>query len=225
MRFKRSKKRREAAFWMIAGGLALTGLAAYAVSRLIRSGPVTRLRDVRSLEKQVIQALLNDERARSQAIDVAGVGKGIVELSGSVDTQEDARRIVQLVDGLPGVHTVLNRLEIQSVESQLQRNRKRPEAAGTRWYGGSVGMGRKRQGTSADPDRYDDRAELLTRALQPNLSDTLTDVEESEHNGVRIGASRSTSFNTHVAPHSPDPESDKPGPPPAIAPHDKAQRQ
>jgi hypothetical protein len=225
MRFQRTKKRPEAALWTIAAGVALTGLAAYAVSRLLRSDGVTRLRDLRSLEKRVLQALLKDERARTQGIDIAGMSAGTVEVSGQVETQEDARHIVELIGGLPGVHSVLNRMEIRSVESQLQRNRQKSASAGSRWYGGSVGMGRPRQGTSSDPDRYDDRADMLTRALQPNLADTLTDVEETEDNGVRIGATNSTAFNTHVPPHSPDSDSDEPGPPPPVAPHHKAQRQ
>lgn len=224
MRFKRKKQRPEAAIWLVVAGVVLTGAAAYAVTRLLRSGPVRRRLDLRSLEKQVIQALLSDETARTQGIDIAAVGEGIVELSGTVDTQENARHVVGLVDRIPGVHAVLNRLEINAVESQLQRNRTKTAGSATRWYGGSVGMGRQRQGTSSDPDRYDDRAEMLTRSLQPNLDETLADVEESEHNGVSIGIANKAAFSSHVAPHSPSPETDRPAPPPAVAPHDKAQR-
>lgn len=224
MRFKRKKSRPDAAIWMMIAGVALTGVAAYAVTKLLKSGPISRRLDLRSLEKRVIQGLLNDETARSQAIDIAAVGEGIVELSGEVETQEDARHVVSVVDGISGVHAVLNRLEIRSVESQLQRNRKKSEGSATRWYGGSVGMGRQRQGTSSDPDRLDDRAEMLTRSLQPNLDDTITEVEEIEHNGVRIGVSNKAAFSSHVAPHSPNPETDKPGPPSSVAPHEKAKR-
>lgn len=224
MVFRRKKKRPAAAFWVIVAGVVLTGAAAYAVARILRSGPVKRRLDLRSLEKRVIQALMADEKACTQAIDIAAVGEGVVEISGVVDTQETARHIVRLIDRLADVHAVLNRLEVHSVESQLEQNRKKTAGSATRWYGGSVGMGRQRQGTSSDPDRYDDRAELLTRSLKPNLEDTLADVEESEHNGVRIGVTNKAAFSSHVAPHSPDAETDQPAAPPAVAPHAKAQR-
>lgn len=216
MRFKR-KKRSEKARWVLVAGVVLTGAAAaFAISRLLRSGPVSRLREVRGLEKSVIQALLDDPIARNQGIDIAAVGSGVVELSGMVETESDARHVIDLVDRVAGVHAVLNRLEIRAVESRLQRNRtKLSGAEGTRWYGGGVGMGRRRQGASTDPVQRDDHVALRTRALQPNRDDTLTDVEEAGGSGARIGVTNSSGFSTHVAPRSPDAASDLPGASPA----------
>lgn len=215
MRFKR-RKRSERASWVVLAGVALTGAAAaYAISRLLRAGPVARRLEMGSLEKQVLQALLADEVARQQGIDIAAVGVGVIEVAGEVETGEQARHIVELIGEIPGVHAVLNRLRIRSVESRLKRNRKRSEDdESARWYGGSVGIGKRRQSFHTDPARRDDRAAILERSMQPNRDDVLTDVEEMESNGVRIGVTNSTSFSTHVAPRSPNPKTDKPGPPP-----------
>jgi hypothetical protein len=215
MRFKR-KKRSETANWVLVAGVALTGAAAvYALSRLLKSGPVSGRLEKRGLEKNVIQALLNDEIARTQGIDIAAVGTGVIEVSGNVNSQSDARHVVSVIDAVPGVHAVLNRLEIPSVETRLQRNSKKNAGESPRWYGGSVGIGKRRQGMDTEPHQRDDSIALRSRALQPNRDDVLTDVEESEGTGIRIGTTNSNNFDTHVSPRSPDRSSDMPGPPPA----------
>jgi hypothetical protein len=217
MRFKR-RKRSEEANWALVAGMALTGAAAaYAISRLVRQGPIARRLELGGLEKQVLQTLLNDDVARNQGIDISAVGAGVIEITGAVETREQARHVVELIGEIPGVHAVLNRLQVRSVESRLKRNRKRSEGdESTRWYGGSVGIGKRRQSFNTDPARRDDRAAILERSLQPNRDDVLTDVEEMEDNGVRIGLSNSNSFSTRVAARSPNPKTDEPGfPPPA----------
>jgi hypothetical protein len=184
---------------------------------LLKAPPIARRRELRSLEKRIIDTLREDPIAGSQAIDVAAVGAGAVELSGIVETQKDARHVVDVVDEIPGVRAVLNRLEIRAIESRLKGNQsRRSPSSATRWYGGGVGMGRRRQSFTTDPARPDDHADLLERALQPNRDDTLTGVEEEEGTGVRIGVSRSGSFTTDVAPPSPDRRSDEPGPPSSV---------
>ena len=216
MRFKR-KQRSETANWVLVAGVALTGAAAlYAFSRLFKSAPVAGRIEKRSLEKAVIQALLEDEVARNQGIDIAAVGSGVIEVSGSINSQSDARHVVSLIDGIPGVHAVLNRLEIPSVETRLQRNSKKNAGESPRWYGGSVGIGKRRQGMETEPHQRDDSISIRSRALQPNLNDVLTDVEESEGTGVRIGTTNANNFDTHVQPRSPDRATDMPGPPPAV---------
>jgi hypothetical protein len=225
MRLKR-RKRSETPKWALVAGAALTGaVALYGIARLMRSSPVRDRLDLRALEKRVVQALLRDEATRSQGIDISAVGSGVVEVSGAVATPAEARYIVDLIDGVPGVHAVLNRLEIRSVESKLKTNRSKNDGETPRWYGGSVGIGKRRQSFATDPGRRDDRADLLSKSLQPNRDDVLTDVEEMEGTGVRIGLTNSTALNTHVQPHSPDPSSDEPGPPPEVAPHEMAQRE
>lgn len=215
MRFKR-RKRSETANWVLVAGVAISGAAAvYALSRLLKSAPVSSRLEKRGLENAVIKALLNDEVARSQGIDIAAVGSGVIEVSGSVNSQTDVRHVVDVIDAVPGVHAVLNRLEVPSVESRLQQNSKRNEGLSPRWYGGGVGIGRRRQGMENEPARRDDSISIRSRALQPNRDDVLADVEESEGTGVRIGMTNSNNFDTHVKPSSPNRTEDLPGPPPA----------
>lgn len=225
MRFKR-RKRSETANLVLAAGVAITGAAAiYAVSRLLRVAPVARRLGMRGLEKTVIQALLNDAIATSQPIDIAAVGAGVIEVSGSVEAKSHVRHVIDLINAVPGVHAVLNRLDIRAIDGQLKQNRKRNEGQSPRWNGGSVGIGKRRQSATTDPARRDDHATMLSRSLQPNRDDVLTDVEETEDTGVRIGISRAGPLNTHVAPRSPDAATDAPGAPPSVAPHDMAQRE
>lgn len=226
MKFKR-RKRSETANLVLAAGAVLTGAAvAFAISRLLRSGPVARRLDLRGLEKRVIQALLNDEVTKSQPIDIAAVGSGVVEVSGTVDQREHVRHVVELIDSVAGVHVVVNRLDVRGLEGQLRQNRKRNEGQSARWYGGSVGIGKRRQSFTTDPARRDDRASMLARSLQPSIDEVLTDVEETEGSGVRISMSNSSGpLTTHVPSRSPDPATDAPADPPAVAPHEMAQRE
>lgn len=225
MRLKR-RKRSEKANLVLAAGIALTGAAAvYAVSRLLRAGPVARQIDMRSLEKRVVQALLDDEISRTQPIDISAVGSGVIEVSGAVDAKAHIRHVVDLINSVPGVYAVLNRLDVNRAAGDRQPVRQRNEAQSPRWYGGTVGIGKRRQSASTDPRRRDDHASMLSRAMQPNRDDVLTEVEEAEGTGVRIGLSTNTGLNTHVAPRSPNPKSDKPGAPPEVAPHEMAQRE
>lgn len=216
MRFKR-RKRPDRTRVLLVAGAAVAGVAAiYGISRLLRSGPVSSHLDRRRLEQNVVKALLNDDVAKTQGIDIASVGPGIIEVSGTVRSQQDARHVVELIDGVAGVHAVVNRLDIPSLDSRLERNRKRNEGERARWYGGSVGIGKRRQGFETEPNRPDDSIEIRSRALQPNRDDVLTDVEESEGTGVRIGMTNSSAFSTHVAPRSPNSATDAPPEPSSV---------
>jgi hypothetical protein len=159
---------------------------------------------MRSLESRVIRALREHPEARSQSVDVAAVGAGVIELSGFVDNEQLAHEVVELVDRIPGVHAVFNRMDVRSVEARLQRNRgKSGSSSGTRWYGGSVGIGRRRQSPATDPQRRDDHAALLVKSLKPNRDDVLSEVEEMEGTGVEIGISRAGPLTTDVPPRKP----------------------
>jgi hypothetical protein len=205
MRLQRKKHQAERK-WLLAAGLVVTGAVTfYALSRIFRSEGRRQRREHRALQNRVVQRLMDDPSAGSHSIDVAVVGAGVVELSGLIDTQADAQHIIHLVDAVPGVHAVINRLDVSEIESKLQRNRAKPRSEAARWYGNNVGMGRRRHNPATDPARPDDHAAILEHALQPNLEDTLRDVEE-DGNHAHIGMSHSTGFATRVAPHSPDPE-------------------
>ncbi|HEY0809517.1 MAG TPA: BON domain-containing protein [Longimicrobiales bacterium] len=202
----RRRKHNKTALWIIGvgAGLAITA-GVVAVLRSSRRGQLALRREMRSLEGRVLRALRQHATAGTQSIDVAAVGAGVIELSGFVDNEQVAHEVVELVDRVAGVHAVFNRMDVRSVESRLQKNRGRAETgAGTRWYGGSVGIGRRRQSPSTDPQRRDDHAELLVKALQPNRDDVLSEVEEMEGNGVQIGISRAGPLTTDVPPRRPE---------------------
>jgi hypothetical protein len=204
MRLKR-RKRNETALWILGVGAGVAVAAGiFAAYQINKQGRLVLRRDMRALEKRVIRGLRGHNTTRDQAIDVEAVGAGVIELSGYVDTEELAREVIDLVDRIPGVHAVFNRMDIRSVEARLEQNRARTSAReGTRWYGGSVGIGRRRQSPATDPARRDDHTDLKLKALQPNRDDVLSEVEEMEGNGVEIGISRAGPFTTDVPPAKP----------------------
>ena len=199
------RKRKEAALWILGLGAGVAVAAGiFALLERSRRGQTILRREMRGLERRVIRALRQHSTTRGQAIDVEAVGAGVIELSGYVDDEQLAHQVVQLVDDIPGVHAVFNRLDVRSVESRLQQNRsKQSDRGGTRWYGGSVGIGRRRQNPATDPARRDDHTALKIKALQPNREDVLDEVEEMEGNGVEIGISRAGPLTTDVPPRKP----------------------
>ncbi len=177
--FKR-KKESGAAIWLVAAGV----LAGFATATVLALRARRRRADglpsgeLGELEKAVIKALRSDSTLRSRPIDVAAVAPGIVELSGSVETEEEAHHAVDVVQGVAVVRTVLNRLNLGEVERKLRRHRAvggRPEGAGSRWYGMGVGMGRRRQSPSTDPDRRDDHADMVDDALAPSREEAINE--------------------------------------------------
>jgi hypothetical protein len=204
MRVKR-RKRNETALWILgvgAGVVVAAGVLAFI--QLNKQGRAALSRELRALEKRVIRGLRATRSTRDQAIDVEAVGAGVIELSGYVDTEELAHEVIALVDSIPGVHAVFNRMNVRAVEARLQQNRTRStERAGTRWYGGSVGIGRRRQNPGTDPQRRDDHADMKMKSLLPNRDDVLSEVEEMEGTGIEIGISRAGPFTTDVPPAKP----------------------
>lgn len=125
--------------------------------------------EFREMEDAVLDTFLADEVLGERGIDVGGISRGIIELSGSVWTEEEAGRAVRLARDIPGVETVVNRLD---VEDDGRRHGRWPladdEAARreTRWTGLRSGMGRRRQGRETDPDRPDDSQHQREAALE-----------------------------------------------------------
>jgi hypothetical protein len=152
------------------------GARAGSVARRLRPARLRRLAgeqaELTTLEDQVLDAFLADSVLSERGIDVGAISAGIVELSGSVWTHDEADRAVALANSLPGVRTVVNRMEIEQEVRQLERTRSQfddDDAMGeTRWTGRMVGMNRRRQGKETEPDRPDDsqiqEAEALRRA-------------------------------------------------------------
>jgi hypothetical protein len=115
------------------------------------------------LEDRVLEAFRNDPILRERAIDIGSLGPGIIELAGWVETEDEAEHAVTLARGVPGVDTVVNRIVVGAREEQLEDAARRveegdPALTEARWEGNQVGTGRRRQGTSAEPDRHADPA-------------------------------------------------------------------
>jgi hypothetical protein len=176
--------------WALAAGAAAgAGAVAFAVLRGVRS---LRRRDAHesraaghvaeldALEDAAVELLRGHSDTGSCAIDVAAIAPGIVELSGFVPTHEVGQRAARLLHALPGVRTVVSRLEVGSYEARLADARGRrmsgePETLERQWYGVRVGTGRRRQSPSTDPARTDDSRHRLTRELEVRDDDLLDD--------------------------------------------------
>lgn len=119
--------------------------------------------EVPLLEERVLEAFNNDPILAERAIDIGamGGGRGIIELAGWVDSDDEAEHAMTVARGVPGVVTVVNRLMIDEEEEQLGENLRRfkegdPALREARWEGQQVGTGRRRQGTSDEIDRHAD---------------------------------------------------------------------
>lgn len=144
------------------------------------------------LEDAVLDALMADEILSERAIDVGAISRGIVELGGTVETEDEAGRAVQIARRVPGVETVVSRLDMEGGPRYRYSARARSEAPGTslaeaHFTGNMVGMGRRRQGEQTDPDRPDESDFRRERAIR----DADLDQYESDlgiHEQPRVGA-------------------------------------
>lgn len=121
-----------------------------------------------ALEDAVLAAFLGDDALRECGIDVGAISPGIVELSGSVWTREQAQRAVAVAQGVHGVETVVNRMEMEDERARLHPRDSDEGMAmsGAEWTGNQVGMGSRRQGRDTDPDRTDDSHHQLEDAIE-----------------------------------------------------------
>ena len=129
------------------------------------------LSPLEELEERVLSAYHNDPILSERAIDIGAIDEGIIELTGWVYAASEAEHAVTVARGTPGVDTVLNRLAVRAEEDQLDDAADRygegdDQLTESHWEGQSVGMGRRRQGSSAEPDRHvDPKPELEDRWL------------------------------------------------------------
>src|SRR5688500_7001537 len=162
--------------WLLAAGVA-AGIAAaiYFRRRMVRDRAQIPP-ELRKLEDDVLNALRADAVMRDRGVDVAAIAPGIMELTGTVETEDEAHHAVAVVQSVAGVRTVLNRLDL----ARQDRLRRRPaavdSASGSRWYGMSVGMGRRRQGKSTEQPERDDHADILDQSLAPDAEEAMADV-------------------------------------------------
>ena len=162
-----------------------TGLRerAKTVARRLRPARLRRMaveqEELTGLEDLVLDAFLADSILSERGIDVGAISHGIIELSGSVWTEEEADRAVHLANSIPGVTTVVNRLDVETEARYRERNRhvageadegdeaeEGDEFEGSEWTGRMIGMSRRRQGRQTDPDRTDDSQPQTTKALR-----------------------------------------------------------
>ena len=162
--------------WALLIGAA-SGLAAgIALSRWGALGErIAARRDMARTETQLREALAADSALARRELDVGVVADGIVELIGTVRDEEEAERAVAVAQRIPGVRTVLNRLDHEMLEEHLAGTRQRlrdgdPSLLETHWYGMRVGTGQRRQSRWTDPDRPSERVPMLERELGTNLA-------------------------------------------------------
>ena len=116
--------------------------------------------DGEALEERVLEAFRNDPVLSERAVDIGAIGRGIIELTGFVQAEDESHNAVVLTRGVPGVVTVVNRLEVREDEQRFEQAAAQYEAGdapgGAMWEGMQMGIGRPRQGTSQDGSRHAD---------------------------------------------------------------------
>jgi hypothetical protein len=175
------------------------------------------------LEERVLEAFRNDPVLSERAVDIGAVEDGIIELTGWVNSDDEAHQAVVIARGVPGVETVVNRLTIRSEEDLFDDAAHRyedgdPPFTERHWEGQQVGTGRRRQGNSAEIDRHaDPRNVLEDRSLKedkafmaaaediPNTAERRTKTKKATRGGRNDGSPIAPS-GVPKADHVADPE-------------------
>ena len=178
--------------------------------------------DDEALEERVLEAFRNDPVLAERAVDIGAIGDGIIELTGWVHAPDEATHAVTITRGVPGVETVVNRLDVRLAGSEDPAEIDDDPSAplpGGRWEGQQVGTGRRRQGNSAEADRHaDPKPELEDRWLSKEqaIREAAGDVEGSAERrrstkktprGDRTGGSPIAPTGVPKADHVADPDS------------------
>ena len=157
-----------------------------------------------------------------RAIDIGAVEDGIIELTGFVNSDDEAHQAVVVARGVPGVETVVNRLVVSPDEDRFDEAAHRYEDGEApfterHWEGQQVGTGRRRQGTSEEIDRHaDPRNVLEDRSLKEDkafmaAADDIPDAAErrkatKKARGGRSDGSAVAPSGVPKADHVADPE-------------------
>jgi BON domain-containing protein len=178
-----------------------------------------------ALEERVLEAFRNDPILSERAIDIGAIGDGIIELTGWVHQPDEATHAVTITRGVPGVETVVNRLDARTSASEPNDEIEDDPSAplpGGRWEGQQVGTGRRRQGNSSESDRHaDPKPELEDRwlskdeALREPAGDTEGVAErrrstKRSQRGDRTGGSPSSPTGVPKADHVAEPDPSAP---------------
>jgi hypothetical protein len=144
------------------------------VARRLRPARLRRLAveqgELDQLEDTVLAGFMGDPLLAERGIDIGAISVGIIELSGSVRTDDESRRAVALANSIPGVNTVVNRLEVENAPRRGVAKRKLDDDELSATFSVQTprggGMGTRRQGRETDPDRSDDSQEMREEALE-----------------------------------------------------------
>jgi hypothetical protein len=153
--------------------------------------PKGSLNGSEELEERVLEAFRNDPTLSERAIDIGAVEDGIIELTGWVNSDEEAHQAVVIARGVPGVETVVNRLTTKTDEDLFEDAAHHyedgdPPFTERHWEGQQVGTGRRRQGTSEEIDRHaDPRNKLEDRSLSEDKAFLAAADEISDTTGRR----------------------------------------
>jgi hypothetical protein len=188
--------------------------------------PKGSLNGSEELEERVLEAFRNDPILSERAIDIGAVENGIIELTGWVNSDEEAHQAVVVARGTPGVDTVVNRLTIRTEEDLLDEAAHRYEDGDAtlterHWEGQQLGTGRRRQGNSTEIDRHaDPRNKLEDRSLKEDsaflaAADDIPDTAErrkttKKARGGRTDGSPVAPTGVPKADHVAEPESTPP---------------
>lgn len=142
------------------------------------------------LEDRVLDAFLADATLSERGIDVGAISPGIIELSGSVWSEAEADEAVRLANRIPGVRTVVNRMEYSArTQRPVGRAAVGDGNSDTRWTGRGSGMSRRRQGLETDPDRNDDSQHQREQALRNADRDQWSEEALAARGNSKVGES------------------------------------
>ncbi|HEY5244969.1 MAG TPA: BON domain-containing protein, partial [Acidimicrobiales bacterium] len=167
------------------------------------------------LEDRVLDAFVNDPVLAECPVDIGAIRQGTIELTGAVQTREEYEHATTLARGVPGVETVVNRLDVledETVEDDSAAHYAAgdPRYAESGWEGDIVGTGRRRQGTSDDVDRHQDpKVPLENRATSEDAAvrDAAGDIDDIAERRRRHGR---TGSRSHAAGAEPEPQQEPP---------------
>lgn len=159
--------------WLVAVGAAAGFATGLLMARRRAGWPGVMDRGLAGLETRIQEAIDADPILYRRDLNAGALADGIVELTGTVRDEAEAEHAIALARRVPGVRTVLNRLDLQILEDHLADTRRRfaegdPSLVETHWYGIRVGTGRRRQAEETDPDRPSDRLTTVSRELGAN---------------------------------------------------------
>lgn len=169
------------------------------------------LSESEAMEERVLEAFRNDPILSERAVDIGAVAAATIELSGWVHTTEETEHAVIMARGVPGVTTVVNRLDVRlddfARDEVAELYASDPTSAEGHWEGQQIGTGRRRQGTSDEWDRHadpkpglEDRWLSTEKAIEDAADDIDTGGGHRRGSAARRGARRDRAGGAPTAP-------------------------